>query len=347
MKETNAIEKPKEMGTLLKKVRNPFWMAPLSGITEICFREFMDEMRAGVLISELVSAKGLVYNSERTQAMIRIHKKPGTIVGIQLFGETAEDIIEGSRYVEAVGADFLDINLGCPVKKVVKKGCGSALLRDPDNLERFLSKIKSNIKLPLTCKMRTGWDHNELTVHECVRAAYNAGCEWAAIHGRTRAQGYQGESDWKLIKEVQQNSPLPIIGNGDIRNSKQAIDRLEESGVAAVMIGRGALRNPWIFMECEGKLESGHIPDRIEKVSRFFSILEGFHDSRHVLIYLRKLMVWLAFGLPGASSFRGELFTLNSAKEVYNLATVFFAKNKSYPVPIFENQEAFMMGGHG
>ena len=113
------------------------------------------------------------------------------------------------------------------------------------------------------------------------------------------------------------------------------------------MIGRGALRNPWIFMECEGKLESGHIPDRIEKVSRFFSILEGFHDSRHVLIYLRKLMVWLAFGLPGASSFRGELFTLNSAKEVYNLATVFFAKNKSYPVPIFENQEAFMMGGHG
>jgi tRNA-dihydrouridine synthase B len=221
------------------------------------------------------------------------------------------------------------------------------LLRDPDNLERFLSKIKSNIKLPLTCKMRTGWDHDELTVHECVRAAYNSGCEWAAIHGRTRAQGYSGESDWKLIKEVRQNSPLPIIGNGDIRNSKQAIERLEESGVAAVMIGRGALRNPWIFMECEDKLEQNHIPDRLEKVTRFYAILKSFHNQRHVLIYLRKLMVWLAFGLPGASNFRGELFTLNSDKEVYDLATVFFEKNKNHPVPIFDNQEAFMMGGHG
>jgi nifR3 family TIM-barrel protein len=307
----------------------------------------MDEMQAGVLISELVSAKGLVYKSERTRAMLGIHKSPGTIVGIQLFGESEDDIIEASRYVEESGADFLDINLGCPVKKVVKKGCGSALLRDPGNLEKYLSKIKSNIKLPLTCKMRTGWDHNELTVHECVRAAYNSGCEWAAIHGRTRAQGYQGESDWDLIREVQENTPLPIIGNGDIRNSEQAIERLNNSGVAAVMIGRGALRNPWIFLECEGKLEKNHIPDRIEKVSRFYSILKTFHNSRHILIYLRKLMVWLSYGLPGSSGFRCDLFKLNSSEEIYDLATVFFETNKQTHVPIFENQESFMMGGHG
>ena len=347
MKEIIPLSRNKETKTLIDKARNSFWMAPLSGITEICFRQFMDEMGAGVLISELVSAKGLIYNSERTQAMIGIHKKPGTIVGIQLFGEKSEDIIEGSRYLEEVGADFLDINLGCPVKKVIKKGCGSALLRDPGNLERFLSKIKSSIKLPLTCKMRTGWDQNELTVHECVRSAYNSGCEWAAIHGRTRAQGYNGKSDWELIKEVQQNSPLPIVGNGDIRNSKQAIEHLQETGVAAVMIGRGALRNPWIFLECQEKLRLGHIPDRIEKISRFFSILKSFHNPKHVLIYLRKLMTWLAFGLPGASNFRGDLFKFNSAEEIYNLATIFFEKNKNHPLPTFENQETFMMGGHG
>ena len=175
--------------SLFAKARNPFWLAPMAGITDVCFRQLMDEMSAGVLISELVSAKGLFYNSEKTRKMMRVHANSKSIVGIQLFGESAEDIVRASEFVESTGADFIDINLGCPVKKVVKKGCGAALLRDPAYLENFLSTIKKGIRLPLTVKMRTGWNGEELTVHECVKAAYNSGCEWVAIHGRTRAQG--------------------------------------------------------------------------------------------------------------------------------------------------------------
>ena len=126
------------------------------------------------------------------------------------------------------------------------------MMRDPAYLETFLTTIKKGIRLPLTVKMRTGWNENELTIHECVQAAYQSGCEWVAIHGRTRAQGYEGKADWNLIAEVKSRAKLPIIGNGDIRNAEQAKQRLYETGVDAVMIGRGALRNPWIFKECAG-----------------------------------------------------------------------------------------------
>ncbi|SVE56906.1 uncharacterized protein METZ01_LOCUS509760, partial [marine metagenome] len=226
--------------------------APMAGITDICFRQLMDEMEAGVLVSELVSAKGLLYNSKKTHRMIEIHQKPKSLVGIQLFGESENDIISAAHFVKEAGAAFVDINLGCPVNKVVKKGCGAALMRDPAYLETFLTKIKRRIDLPLTVKMRTGWSHDELTIHECVRAANNSGCEWVVIHGRTRAQGYEGQADWDLIAEVKQSAKIPIIGNGDIRTAQQAQALLNHFGVDAVMIGRGALRNPWIFKECIG-----------------------------------------------------------------------------------------------
>lgn len=333
--------------SLFSRVRNPFWMAPMSGISDVCFRHLMDEMQAGVVISELVSAKGLIHSSERTGRMIRIHANPGTMVGIQLFGESADDIVEAAHFVEEENADFLDINLGCPVKKVVKKGCGSALLRNPVHLEHFLSRIKKKINLPLTVKMRTGWDHLELTIHDCVAAAENAGCEWVAVHGRTRAQGYSGWADWDLICEVKERARIPIIGNGDIRNAEQALFRLEESGVDAVMIGRGALRNPWIFQECTGVLESNHLPDRMVLVRRYLNFLITVYDTRHVLINIRKLIVWLSYGLPGSAALRGKLFQLGVYTEVIDLAEDFFAKTRSLPVPKFDNSEAFMMGGHG
>ena len=252
LKSSLHLETPASQGELITRARSPFWLAPMAGITDVCFRQLMDEMQAGVLISELVSSKGLFFNSEKTRKMMRIHKSPGTLVGIQLFGDSAEDIVKAVSVVEEAGADFVDINMGCPVKKVVKKGCGAALMRDPFHLENFLSTIKKGIRLPLTVKMRTGWNEDELTIHECVEAAYQSGCEWVAIHGRTRAQGYEGKADWDLIAEVKQRAKLPIIGNGDIRSADRAKQRLDKTGVDAVMIGRGALRNPWIFQECAG-----------------------------------------------------------------------------------------------
>ena len=326
---------------LFSKARNPFWLAPMAGITDVCFRQLMDEMNAGVLISELVSAKGLFYNSEKTQKMMRVHANSKSIVGIQLFGESAEDIVRASEFVESTGAHFIDINLGCPVKKVVKKGCGAALLRDPAHLETFLSSIKKCIRLPLTVKMRTGWNEEELTIHECVKAAYNSGCEWVAIHGRTRAQGYEGKANWNLMAEVKEKAKLPIIGNGDIRSAEQAKNRLEESKVDAVMIGRGALRNPGIFNECVGLINDSSC---LKIINRYRESLKENYDTRFSLILLRKFSAWLAFGNPGAAKFRKSMFECITTAEVMEKVEEFFKNEQLLP---FDDNEEFMMGGHG
>ena len=337
-------EAPAAQGGLIARARNPFWLAPMAGITDVCFRQLMDEMQAGVLISELVSAKGLFFNSEKTRKMMRIHKNPGTLVGIQLFGESAEDIIHAVNVVEETGADFVDINMGCPVKKVIKKGCGAALMRDPAYLETFLSTIKKDIRLQLTVKMRTGWNENELTIHECVEAAYQSGCEWVAIHGRTRAQGYEGKADWDLIAEVKQRAKLPIIGNGDIRSAAQAKQRLLETGVDAVMIGRGALRNPWIFKECVGvSVERASL----KLLTQYLNGLLENYDLRSTLILLRKFSSWMVFGYPGASKFRKNMFECHTSAEVMEQAEKFFSQVAKLPTPVFEDNEEFMMGGHG
>ena len=333
-------------GNLIDGARNSFWLAPMAGITDVCFRQLMDEMGAGVLVSELVSAKGLLYNSEKTHKMIEVHSTPQSLVGIQLFGEMEEDIINAARYVKEAGAAFVDINLGCPVKKVVKKGCGAALMRDPAYLETFLTKIKRGIDLPLTVKMRTGWSHDELTIHECATAAYNAGCEWVAIHGRTRAQGYEGRADWDLIAEVKQRAKLPIVGNGDIRTAGEAQRLLSDSGVDAVMIGRGALRNPWIFKECIG-LDTNEFESPCELLDRYLELLRAKYDLRNTIIFLRKFASWLVYGYPGAAGFRSSMYHLLTISELVQNAHNFFERVSHLPKPKFESSEIFMASGHG
>lgn len=332
---------------LIARARNAFWMAPMSAITDVCYRQLLDEMGAGLLISELVSVKGLVFNSEKTRKMIRIHAHPGTLVGVQLFGESADDFIRVAPLVQEAGADFIDINLGCPVKKVVKKGCGAALMRDPVFLEKFLTRIQRNIGLPLTVKMRTGWSQEELTIHECVSAAANAGCEWVAIHGRTRQQAYSGRADWGLIAEVKRRARLPIIGNGDIRDAERAQSLYSSSGVDAIMIGRGALRNPWIFKQCTGALGAALEPTPMQLLARYFELLKAVYDTRLTLLQLRKMAMWMAYGYSGAAAFRKALFQLHRGADVLEKAEEFFDRTASLPIPQFDESEAFMMGGHG
>jgi len=342
-----AVTEPQLSTQLIDRMPNPYWMAPMSGITDLCYRELIDEMGAGMLISELVSAKGLMFNSEKTRRMIRTHPNRKAPVGIQLFGDFADDFVQVAPLVQENGADFIDINLGCPVKKVVQKGCGSALMRDPGYLEKFLTRIRKNIDLPLTVKMRTGWNQEELTIHECVAAAENAGCEWVAIHGRTRLQGYSGKADWNLIAEVKEKCSIPIIGNGDLRDARKARELLEETGVDAVMIGRGALRNPWIFKQCTGELETQRDPSPLNLMLRYRELLQKRYDTRRILLMLRKLAVWMAYGYPGAAAFRGQVFQLPTTGDLLDCAHTFFDGVSHLPIPQFDEAEAFMMGGHG
>lgn len=227
---------------------NPFVLAPMAGITDSCFRSFMRELGCGVVITELVSAHGIEYKSHRTEQLMKFEgdQRP---VGIQLFGETPEVLGEGAKVVEQWGADFVDLNFGCPVPKVVKKGAGSAILKDLPQVERVFRAVKGATSLPVTVKIRTGWDESSRNAAEVAKIAYNEGLTWVAIHGRTRAAGYSGLADWDFIAEVKSKSQIPILGNGDINSAETAVGRLRSTGVDGVMIGRGCLKNPWIFRE--------------------------------------------------------------------------------------------------
>ena len=225
---------------------NPFFLAPMAGVTDPPFRSFMRKMGCGVMTSELVSARALQEKNKTSLQMIGF-KESHKPYGIQIFGEDPYIIGEGAKIAEGYGADFIDLNLGCPVSKIVKKGAGSALLKDLKKLKQILKTLKSSVKIPVSLKVRTGWDQNDRNADQVARMAFEEGFEWMSVHGRTRAQAYSGKADWNYIKQLASESPLNIVGNGDLISGVQAHSALKWSSCFAVMIGRGCLNDPWIF----------------------------------------------------------------------------------------------------
>lgn len=328
---------------------NPFVLAPMAGITDHAFRTFMKKLDTSVVVTELVSANGIEYKSERTMKLMSFDESQRPI-GIQLFGEEPEVIARAAQVAEAEGCDFVDLNFGCPVPKVVKKGAGSAMLKDPVALQKVLSTVKSAIKIPLTIKIRTGWDANSRNAIEVCNIAYNEGVEWVAIHGRTRAQGYSGLADWDFIAEVKANTKIPLLGNGDILTPRQANLRLEQSGCDGVMIGRGCLKNPFIFMDALSLWRGESLKEvRRDYVSLFNNLKDEVvaHCDEHVTgIQLRKFAAWFSTGYAGASQFRKNLFQSKSNEEIVSLANEFFANIGNVEQEDTSGEE-FLMGGHG
>lgn len=328
---------------------NPFVLAPMAGITDHAFRTFMKKLDTSVVVTELVSANGIEYKSERTMKLMSYDESQRPI-GVQLFGEEPEVIARAAQVAESEGCDFIDLNFGCPVPKVVKKGAGSAMLKDPVALQKVLSAVKSAIKIPLTIKIRTGWDANSRNAIEVCNIAYNEGISWVAIHGRTRAQGYSGMADWDFIAEVKANTKVPILGNGDILTPRQANLRLVQSGCDGVMIGRGCLKNPFIFMDALS-MWRGESVKQVQRdyVSLFNNLKDEIvaHCDAHITgIQLRKFAAWFSTGYPGAAQFRKNLFQSKSNEEIMALATEFFATLGSLDQEDTSNEE-FLMGGHG
>ena len=328
---------------------NPFVLAPMAGITDHAFRTFIKRLGASVVVTELVSSNGIEYKSEKTLKLMSFDASQRP-VGIQLFGEEPEILARAAQVAEADGCDFVDLNFGCPVPKVVKKGAGSAMLKDPVALQKVLSAVKGAIKIPLTIKIRTGWDSNSRNAVEICNIAYNEGVSWVAIHGRTRAQAYTGFADWDFITDVKAKSKLPILGNGDILTPKQAVLRLEQSGCDGVMIGRGCLKNPFIFMDALS-LWRGEPLQEVQRdyVSLFNSLKDELaaHCDDHILgIQLRKFAAWFSTGYSGAAQFRKNLFQSKSNEEIMNLANEFFATIGQVEQED-TSQEEFLMGGHG
>lgn len=334
----------------------------MAAITDSPFRSFMREMGCGALITELVSAHGINYRSDRTLELMR-YTEAQRPIGVQIFGEDGLTLARAAAYVEFQGADFVDINLGCPVPKVVKKGAGAALLREPLVLQKVLSEVKAAIKIPLTIKIRTGWDENTINASEVVQAAHDAGVTWVAIHGRTRAQGYAGLADWDLIRRVKEKSPLPIIGNGDLTSADKAVLRLRESGCDGVMIGRGCLKNPWIFKQSRLLLEGQNdVTNSIESsdkspavtinrnfceaLGRLKELVEERGDARYATLTMKKFTAWFSSGYPNSQHFRKNLFLADSAQGILTVAQDYFGKF-DYHSQLDTSAEPFLMGGHG
>lgn len=338
------------MHPLLAIKENPFILAPMAGITDHAFRSFMKSMGAGVVVTELVSATGMKYGSERTFDLMSFDDSQHPI-GIQLFGEDPDTLAEAAKVVQDKGADFVDLNFGCPVPKVTKKGAGSAMLKDLETMQKVLSEVVKAVDIPVTIKIRLGWDENSKNAQEVCHLAYNEGITWVAIHGRTRAQGYSGNADWEMIADVKAKSKIPIIGNGDITNAKVAIARLKQSQCDGVMIGRGALKNPFIFSESLSLLKQTTENNKVEK--NFKSVFESLKDyivahcDDHIAnIQLKKFAAWFSTGYPGASQFRKNIFQIKSNEEIIHLAYDFFESIGSLEQED-TSHEPFLMGGHG
>jgi tRNA-dihydrouridine synthase B len=319
-----------------------YFMAPMAGITDTVFRSLIREMGAQVVISELLSAEGLTRGGQKTRDLMRFgeNERP---VGIQLFGSSVETLVAAARIVEQEGADFVDLNFGCPVKKVVCDGGGAAWLKDPLRLGELLSQMKKALTIPLTIKVRTGWDETSRNVKEVVNVAAASGVSWVAIHGRTRAQGYSGWADWNLIREVAQTSPIPVIGNGDVLTASDARQKVDEGYAHAVMIGRGALKNPWIFREILGDTEVDR--DFLKFISRHFELAIEKKDGVRAYLSLKKFLGWYAAGYPYASLFRSQIFQTSDIDDLRRIAFDYFSTldREGYVA----DTQPFLMGGHG
>jgi len=327
-------------------------LAPMAGICNIPFRLLMEDLGAGGTISELISCHGINYGNVRTLEMLKIHPLEKN-VGIQLFGEDADSMSRAAEVAESYGPKFLDINMGCPVTKVVSKGGGSALLKEIQNLAPLFEKMRSRMKLPLSIKIRTGWDANSLNAHEVLKIARESGIEFVAIHGRTRTQQYTGLADWNYIESLNENKKIPLIGNGDLHHPFGVSERMKKTQCDALMLARGALRNPFIFLE---SLDEEHAsqkrsifcgPDYWEVIQRLQDYTtQTFSDERAILVQIRKLMVWFAAGFPNAAAFRSQIFSCQNLHDSLKLSEDFFLSLGSSQ-KFINYDEVFMSSGHG
>ena len=338
---------------------SPLLLAPMASIGNAPFRLLMQELGSGGSVSEFVSCNGLTHGNRRTSEMLRIHPEEKN-VGIQIFGSDQEKMAEAAKIAQEGSPqgrqpDFIDINLGCPVRKIVGKGAGAALLKDPSTLGNYLETIKKVLRIPLTIKIRTGWDTSGINAHEICHIAKECGVSLVSVHGRTRTQGYEGKADWNYIEWLTTQTPLPLIGNGDLHLPHQVRNRLKTTECSGLMIARGCLRNPFIFLESYRTEQEDTNRDLSFMASDYWEVLKRYHmyvlqffDREPVqIVQLRKLIMWFASGFPGASRFRSGLFqTTMDLQGLMTYAEDYFIPLGCREKSIDYNQD-FMMSGHG
>lgn len=310
------------IGTLL--IKGNLVLAPMAGVTDLPFRIICKEQGADLIYTEMISAKGIMYNNKNTEALLQVEEieRP---VALQLFGEDPYIISEQAKRIEDRNFDIFDINMGCPVPKVVNNGEGSALMKNPKRIGEIVSAITKAVKKPVTIKIRKGFTKELINAIECAKIAEESGAAAIAVHGRTREQYYQGEADWDIIRLVKNAVSIPVIGNGDVFKPQDAKCMLDETGCDAVMLARGVRGNPWLFHQTKVYLEKGILipkPDIQEVIATILRhvdmeiALKGEFSAIHEI---RKHISWYTTGYPNSSKIRAKVNEVETKEKLFKL----------------------------
>ena len=294
------------------------FLAPLAGITDAVMRELCEEQGAALTYTEMVSAKGIYYGDKNTSKLTYIPENAGP-TAIQIFGSEPEVMAYAAKQLDDLDNCILDINMGCPVPKVVKNGDGSALMQNPELVYEVVKATANASSKPVTVKIRKGFDADSVNAVEIAKAAESGGASAVAVHGRTRTQFYSGEADWDIIKQVKKSVSIPVIGNGDVKSLVDADRMMKETGCDFVMIGRGAMGNPWVFGKTEPEKD-----ERIKMMIRHLDMLAILKGEGTAVKEFRKFVVWYTKGLHGAARLRqavNSIETIEEMKEVLTLET--------------------------
>jgi nifR3 family TIM-barrel protein len=319
------------------EIKNQVVLAPMAGISNTSYRKIIKSMGAGLIYCEMVSDKAITYGSNKTYDLLKMSEEERPIAQ-QIFGSDVETFVKAAKYIEStMHPDIIDINMGCPVPKVALRAqAGASLLKDPDKIYEIVSNVVAAVNTPVTVKIRSGWDASTINAVTVAKKIESAGASAITIHARTRAQGYNGNADWNIIREVKQNVSIPVIGNGDIKSCYDAKRMLEETGCDAVMIGRAAIGNPWIIKECVDYLENNITPrkitaeEKINMLKHHYEILIEDKGEKLASLEIRTHALSYIKGLEGNAYIKNEICKTTDKESMYKILDDYltYLKNK-------------------
>jgi len=311
-------------------VKNQVVLAPMAGVGNSAYRQIIKQMGCGLIYAEMVSDKAICYDNQKTIDMLYMKDEERPIVQ-QIFGSDVSSFVEAAKYIEKhMRPDIIDINMGCPVPKVALRAqAGSALLKDPIKIGNIVSAVVKAVSVPITVKIRSGWDFDHINAVEVAKIVEESGASAICVHARTRAQGYSGKADWNVIKTVKMSVSIPVIGNGDIVSPQDAKKMLDETGCDAVMIGRGALGNPWLIRDTVCYLETGKVkvsPTVVEKIDMaiyHLQLLEEVKDEHHAVLEIRNHIGWYFKGIKGANEVKNKIYQMKQVCDILQILKEF------------------------